>query len=109
MKLRLLTLIAPLMVVAVLAPRPAAAQTMAQMIQNQVRMQQTGDRMAMNAARAYYQYALRLRRSGYTGPIPTGVTTNSLNAANQALEQAGRNNVQSTQRNMVRTQDAITS
>lgn len=114
MKHQLLTLIAALTVAAALAPTHVAAQTMPasnlnQMIQNQVRMQQWGDRNAMAAARAYYLYALRLRRMGYQGPIPTGVTAGSLNAANQALAQAGQNYIQNTQNNMNRTWDATTS
>ena len=44
---------------------------------------------ANNAAMTYYNYMLRLRQMGYTGPsLPTGVTPqslqNSINAANQA-------------------------
>lgn len=109
MNYRMLTLIAALIATAAVAPRPAAAQNLNQMIQNQVRMQQIGDQMAMSAARAYYNYALQLRKQGYTGPIPTGVTTQSLNAANQALMQAGTNYVQNGQKNMIRSSDAITS
>jgi hypothetical protein len=108
MKTQLLTSLA-LLAVAALAPRPAAAQNMNQMIQNQVRMQQIGNQMAMAAARNYYNYALQLRRQGYTGQIPTGVTTQSLNATNQALMQQGMNNVRSNQTNSRITSDAITS
>ena len=45
MKTQLLTSLA-LLAVAALAPRPAAAQNMNQMIQNQINMQRMGDQMA---------------------------------------------------------------
>jgi hypothetical protein len=109
MKSRVLTLIVALVMAATLTPVPAAAQSLNQMIQNQVRMQQWGNQQAMAAANAYYQYALRLRRMGYTGPIPTGVTSQSLQAANQALMQAGTNYVQSTQNSFNRMHDQVTS
>lgn len=87
MKHRLLILIAPLIAAAALAPAPVAAQNLNQMIQNQINMQRMGDQTAMAGARTYYNYALQLRRMGYTGPIPTGVTAESLNATNQQLQQ----------------------
>jgi len=74
--------------VAALAPAPVAAQNMNQMIQNQMRMQQIGDQMARAAAMNYYNYARALRQQGYTGPIPTGVTTQSLADSNSRLQSA---------------------
>ena|SRR5579862_7541482 len=52
---------------------------------------QMGNAAANNAAMTYYNYMLRLRQMGYTGPsLPTGVTQqslqNSINAANQATQ-----------------------
>jgi hypothetical protein len=113
-KKRMMTLIAVMIAAAAITARPTAAQMMPpsnfnQMVQNQIRMQQIGDQMARNAARAYYLYALRLRQMGYKGEIPTGVTAQSLNAANQAAAQAGSNYIQNSQANMHRTWDAITS
>ncbi|MGA2596780.1 MAG: hypothetical protein ABSH09_07265 [Bryobacteraceae bacterium] len=109
MKHRLLILIAPLIAAAALAPAPVAAQNLNQMIQNQINMQRMGDQTAMAGARTYYNYALQLRRMGYTGPIPTGVTAESLNATNQQLQQQMQSNFQRTQQNMRATWDATTS
>lgn len=109
MKHRLLILIAPLIAAAALAPAPVAAQSLNQMVQNQINMQQWSVQNSMAAARTYYNYALQLRRMGYTGPIPTGVTADTLNATNQQLQRQMQSNFQQTQQNMIRNWDAATS
>jgi hypothetical protein len=65
---------------AALAPAPVAAQDIInQTVQNQSDIQRTDDTKAAAAAQAYYNYALQLRRMGYTGPLPAGVTPEFLN------------------------------
>src|SRR5216684_8899795 len=109
MKHQLLTLIASMVAAAALAPAPVAAQNMNQMIQNQMRMQRIGDQMARAAAMNYYNYARALRQQGYTGPIPTGVTTQSLADSNSRLQSAyDRYNAGSAINSRI-THDAITS
>ncbi len=77
-------------------------------IRTQQMMQSIGDANAMAAARAYYNYMLRLRQMGYTGPsLPTGVTAQSLSAANQRLQQAMSNYTYGSMINSQRTYNAI--
>lgn len=67
---------------AVLTPT-ASAQNMdlSWGIRAQAQYQAIGDYNARAAAMAYYNYMLRLRQMGYTGPsLPTGVTPQSLQA-----------------------------
>ena len=109
MKHQLLTLIASMVAAAGLAPAPVAAQNMNQMIQNQMRMQQIGDQMARAAAMNYYNYARALRQQGYTGPIPTGVTTQSLADSNSRLQSAYDRYHAGSAINSRITHDAITS
>ena len=78
MTLRLLILIAPLVVAAALAPASVAAQDSNQMVQAQSNIQPVDNQKAAAAAQAFYKYALQLRRMGYTGPIPLGLSAESL-------------------------------
>src|ERR1700752_808755 len=58
-------------------------------IQSQMNLQARGDAVARATAMAYYNYMLRLRAMGYTGPsLPTGVTPQSLAASMQRLQQS---------------------
>jgi len=112
MKRFLLTLTAALGLTAILAPGTASAQTlnmdMSWGIRNQMMYQQQGDANARAVAAAYYNYMLRLRRMGYTGPsLPTGVTTQSLQAANQRLQQAYDAYNHSSMINSQRTSNAV--
>src|SRR5271165_2495431 len=83
---RLMILIAPLVAAAALSPAPVAAQDSNPTVQNQTNMQRTRDQTPTAAAQAYYNYALQLLRMGYTGPIPAGVTEESLKAAIERLQ-----------------------
>ncbi|HZU28185.1 MAG TPA: hypothetical protein VFA04_21830 [Bryobacteraceae bacterium] len=113
MKNHLITLIPALVAIAATA-LPVHGQSMPNfgaginaMVRNQIMMQKQGDAMARAAAMRYYRYALALRRMGYKGDIPTGVTTESLNAANSALQNAGANYVRNSQINMQKTWNSI--
>ena len=75
---RILILIAPLVVAATLWTASLAAQDSNQTAQNQTNIQPMDDQEAAAAARAFYKYALQLRRMGYTGPLPLGLTPESL-------------------------------
>lgn len=90
MKHQLLTLIAALAAMASLTSTPAAAQSamnMSGLIRQQMVYKAQGDAAARAAAIQYYNMMVRLRQQGYTGPsLPTGVTAESLQAANQQLQ-----------------------
>ena len=62
----------------------------------QMQYQQINDYNARAVAMAYYNYMLRLRQMGYTGPsLPTGVTPESLQASIQRSQQAANAFMQS--------------
>jgi hypothetical protein len=86
---------------------PNVGAGMTGLIQQQLRLQKQGDSMARAAAMRYYQYALALRKQGYQGPIPTGVTTQSLNDANTALQRAGASYIQNSRINAQKTWNSI--
>ena len=86
----------------------APPMDMSRMINAQLQMQQMGNQMARAAGQAYLKYAQGLRAQGYTGEIPTGVTTQSLNATNQMLMQQGMLNTQAWRQNFTTTTNAIT-
>lgn len=48
------------------------------MVQAQSNIQPVDNQKAAAAAQAFYKYALQLRRMGYTGPIPLGLSAESL-------------------------------
>lgn len=85
---------------AVLMPT-ASAQMMPSMdlswgLRAQAQYQQIGAYNARVAAMTYYNYMLRLRQMGYTGPsLPTGVTPQSLQASIQRSQQAANAFMQS--------------
>ena len=65
-------------------------------IRAQMQYQQIGNYNARAVAMAYYNYMLRLRQMGYTGPsLPTGVTPESLQASIQRSQQAANAFMQS--------------
>jgi hypothetical protein len=60
---------------------------MSGLMRQQMMLQQQGDAYAKSVAQAYYNYMLRLRQQGYTGPsLPTGVTADTLRASSQRLQ-----------------------
>ena len=85
---------------AVLTPM-ASAQMMPSMdmswgVRAQAQYQQIGAYNARAVAMTYYNYMLRLRQMGYTGPsLPTGVTPESLQASIQRSQQAANAFMQS--------------
>lgn len=86
----------------------AAPMDMSWAIQSQMRNQMIGDQMAHATAMAYYNYMLRLRAMGYTGPsLPTGVTTQSLENSINAANQATQGYIAASQVNSARTSNAI--
>jgi hypothetical protein len=106
------TLATTLLLTLTLAPKQAAGQTlnmdMSWGIRNQMMYQAQGNAYARAAAQAYYNYMLRLRAMGYTGPsLPTGVTAQSLQAANQRLQQSYDAYNRSSAINSQRTSNAI--
>jgi len=114
MKKQILNLIATLGLMVLLSSATAFAQTlnmdMSWGINQQIRLQQQGDAAARNAAMAYYNYMLRLRQMGYTGPsLPTGVTTQSLQNSIQALQNSMNAYHQSSMANANRTYNAVNS
>ena len=77
-------------------------------IQSQMRNQMMGDQMAHATAMAYYNYMLRLRAMGYTGPsLATGVTTQSLENSINAANAATQGYIQASQVNSARTSNAV--
>ena len=79
----------------VLASSAAQAQNppmdMSWAIRSQMNAYNQGQARANAAAMQYYQYMLRLRAAGYTGPsLATGVTNESLRASINAANQAGQ-------------------
>lgn len=91
MKNHMLTLIATLGLMATVAAPKAASQTlnmdMSGAMRRQMMLQAQGDAYARSVAQAYYNYMLRLRQQGYTGPsLPTGVTADTLRASMQRLQ-----------------------
>ena len=86
----------------------AAPMNMSWAIQLQMRNQMIGDQMARATATAYYNYMLRLRAMGYTGPsLSTGVTTQSLENSINAANQATQNYIAASQVNSARTSNAV--
>jgi len=112
MKKHLLTLIFALGLMAVQTSTKAAAQMpnmdMSWGIRSQMQYQQMGDAMARATAMAYYNYMLRLRAMGYTGPsLPTGVTPDTLRASMQRLQQSYDAYNASAAANSNRTSNAV--
>jgi hypothetical protein len=112
MKKQLLILVAALAVIALLTPCAASAQMpnmdMSWAIRSQMQFQRQGDLNARRVAMMYYNYMLRLRKMGYTGPsLPTGVTPQSLAAANARLQQSYDAYNQSAQHNSDVTHNAV--
>jgi hypothetical protein len=112
MKKHLLTLVFVLGVMASLTSTNAAAQMpnmdMSWGIRSQMAMQAQGDAMARATAMAYYNYMLRLRAMGYTGPsLPTGVTPDTMRASMQRLQQSMDAYHASSAANSNRTSNAI--
>ena len=112
MKHHLLTLIATFGLMAVLAPSNAAAQAppmdMSWAIRQQMTLQAQGDAYARATAMAYYNYMAQLRRAGYTGPsLPTGVTADTLRAANERLQNTMDRYHQSSANNSNRRSNAV--
>ncbi|MBZ5719812.1 MAG: hypothetical protein LAO03_05475 [Acidobacteriia bacterium] len=112
MKKHLLTLIFALGLMAALTPTNAAAQMpnmdMSWAMRSQLQLQRQGDYTAHATAMAYYNYMLRLRRMGYTGPsLPTGVTPDTLRASMQRLQQSMDAYHASSAANSDRTSNAI--
>jgi len=112
MKRTLLTIAAAVAITAGLTTPKASAQTlnmdMSWGIRNQMMYQAQGEAAARAAAAAYYNYMQRLRQMGYTGPsLPTGVTPQTLQAANQRLQQAYDSYNRSAANNSQRTSNAI--
>jgi hypothetical protein len=112
MKKHLLTLIFALSLMAALTSTNAAAQMpnmdMSWGMRSQMQLQRQGDYMAHATAMAYYNYMLRLRRMGYTGPsLPTGVTPDTLRASMQRLQQSMDAYHASSAANSDRTSNAI--
>jgi hypothetical protein len=96
--------------VAVLAPSASHAQNMdmSWALQSQANLWQQGQATAYAVANSYYQYMLKLRAAGYTGPsLPTGVTNESLRASINGANQAGQSYIASMQSNSARTSAAI--
>jgi hypothetical protein len=110
MKKQMLAIVATLVLMTGVAraqSMPIVGAGMTGLIQQQLRPQKQGNATARAAAMRYYQYALALRKKGYKGAIPTGVTTDSLNAANSALQQAGTNYIQGSRINAQKTWNSI--
>jgi len=108
----ILTLIFALGLIAGLTSTNAAAQMpnmdMSWGIRSQMMFQAQGDAMARATAMAYYNYMLRLRAMGYTGPsLPTGVTPETLRASMQRLQQSMDAYHASSMANSNRTSNAI--
>lgn len=57
-------------------------------VQNQSNTQRMDDQKAAAAAKAFYNYLLQRWRTGYTGPIPSRVSEESLNDAVRAFQKA---------------------
>jgi len=94
---------------AAVAPTAVLAQgmDMSWAIRSQMQNQARGDAAANAAANYYYQYMLRLRAMGYTGPsLPTGVTQESLSRSINAANQAGINYNNAQQINSMRRSNA---
>src|SRR5258708_37556017 len=71
-------------------------------------LQRRGAAYAGSVAQAYYNYMLRLRKMGYTGPsLPTGVTADTLRASNQRLQDTMDAYHRSSARNSQRTSNAV--
>ena len=114
MKKHLLTLIGTLGLMAGLTSTTTFAQAppmdMSWGIRSQMQLQQQGDATAWATAMAYYNYMLRLRRMGYTGPsLPTGVTAETLRNSMQRLQQSMDAYHASSAANSDRTSNAITN
>lgn len=110
MKKQILTIVATLALMTGVVraqSMPNFGAGMTGLIQQQLKFQKQGDAMARAAAMRYYQYALALRKQGYKGAIPTGVTTDSLNAANTALQNAGTRYIQNSQINAQKTWNSV--
>lgn len=112
MKKHMLTLLAMLGLMAAAGAAPAFAQMpnmdMSWAINQQMRLQQQGDYAAMSTARAYYNYMLRLRQMGYTGPsLATGVTPQSLQNSIRGAQNAMDSYRHASQANSNRTSNAI--
>ena len=112
MRKHLLMLTFVLGVMASLTSTNAAAQMpnmdMSWAIRSQMSLQAQGDAMARATAMAYYNYMLRLRAMGYTGPsLPTGVTPDTLRASMQRLQQSMDAYHASSMANSNRTSNAI--
>lgn len=91
MKTHSLALFSAFGLMAVLAPTKASAQAppmdMSWGIRQQMQYQANGDAFARAMAQQYYNYMQMLRQQGYTGPsLPTGFDANTLQQANQRLQ-----------------------
>jgi hypothetical protein len=112
MKKHMLTLIFTLGLIAALTSTKAAAQMpnmdMSWALRSQMQLQRQGDATARATAMAYYNYMLRLRRMGYTGPsLPTGVTPDTMRASMQRLQQSMDAYHASSAANSNRTSNAV--
>ena len=86
----------------------AAPMDMSWAIQSQMRNQMMGDQMAHATAMAYYNYMLRLRSMGYTGPsLATGITAQSLENSINAANAATQGYIAGSQVNSARTSAAV--
>ena len=113
MKKQMILVGALTMLVVALTSRPASAQMMPNMdmswaMQSQMRLQQRGDAVAANTARAYYLYMQNLRRRGYRGPsLPTGVTNESLRRSIEGAQNSANALIQSGMVNSNRRSNAV--
>lgn len=108
MKKHLFTLVIALGLMAAHAAAQMPNMDMSWAIRSQMQLQRQGDATARATAMAYYNYMLRLRQMGYTGPsLPTGVTAETLRASQQRLQQSMDAYHASSAANSDRTSNAI--
>jgi hypothetical protein len=112
MKKHLFTVIGTLgLLVALTSPKASAQMPnmdMSWAMRSQMQLQYQGDLNARRVAMQYYNYMLRLRQRGYTGPsLPTGVTPDTLRASMQRLQQSMDAYHASAAANSNRTSNAV--
>jgi hypothetical protein len=112
MKKHLLIVLGALgLVVALTSPKASAQMPNMDMswgMRSQMQLQYQGDLYARMVALQYDNYMLHLRRMGYTGPsLPTGVTSDTLRASTQRLQQSMDGYRASSAANSNRTSYAI--